>query len=218
MTSRQQTREEILATYIDKMGRELGELFDAISAELTQMHWRWQQYRSLFGIKPGRIDILNATAPCFFRIVHDVLFENTILAIARLVSSPKSVGKDNLTIQRLPSLLNDPKLGDGISMRIAKAKTSAAFAVEWRNRHIAHRDLDLLLSSKTKMLEAATSRKVEQALSNLREVLDEIELFYCDTHTAYGFAPPWGADDLIYVLRDGLAAPRPCDHLVTQAV
>jgi hypothetical protein len=67
------------------MGKDLGELFHATSSELTWIHWRWRQYRTLFGEKQSRIDLLNEAAPLFFRIVHNVFFEDTLLAIARLV-------------------------------------------------------------------------------------------------------------------------------------
>jgi hypothetical protein len=77
--SRWKSAKEVRASYIDAMGQELGELFHATSSELTWIHWRWKQYRILFGEKPGRIDLLNEAAPLFFRIVQDVFFEDTLL-------------------------------------------------------------------------------------------------------------------------------------------
>jgi hypothetical protein len=67
------------------MGKDLGELFHATSSELTWIHWRWRQYRTLFGEKQSRIDLLNEAAPLFFRILHNVFFQDTLLVIARLV-------------------------------------------------------------------------------------------------------------------------------------
>lgn len=73
------------AGYTERMGKDLGELFHATSSELTWIHWRWRQYRTLFGEKQSRIDLLNEAAPLFFRILHNVFFQDTLLVIARLV-------------------------------------------------------------------------------------------------------------------------------------
>jgi HEPN superfamily AbiU2-like protein len=201
--------EEILAGYIEAMGQELGELFRAASSELTWMHWRWKQYRTLFGEKPSRIDLLNEAAPLFFRIVQDVFFEDTLLAIARLVGSSQSRNKPNLTVQRFPPLLADLSLRDQVSELIGKAKTSAAFAVDWRNRRLAHRDLDLVLGARPKPLPPATRQKVEKSLSALRDVLNHIEMKYCNATTEYAYSPTLGdAEEVLYVIRDGLLRER----------
>ncbi len=57
--SEERSAAEVRAGYIRAMGRELGELFHATSSELTWIHWRWKQYRTLFGEKQSRIDLLN---------------------------------------------------------------------------------------------------------------------------------------------------------------
>jgi hypothetical protein len=203
--SGQKNAEETLADYVEKMGPELGELFRAESDELTWIHWRWNQFRVLFGEKPSRIDLLNEAAPFFFQVVHDVLFEGTLLAIASFVGPPKSTGKSNLTIERLPPMLGDTSLRNEVQVLIAQAKASAAFAIDWRNRHIAHRDLSLILGKPTPILEVATREKVEAALLAFRNVLNRIEVEYCNAETAYAFKPsPWGAENLLHVIRDGL--------------
>jgi hypothetical protein len=195
--------DEILADYIKKMGSELGQIFHALSHELTWVHWRWSQYRILFGEKPSRIELLNECAPFFFRVVQDVLFEETLLGITRLIGPPQSVNKPNLTIQRFPSLCNG-KIRDEITKLVGEAKAAGAFAVDWRNRHLAHRDLDLALGKPAKILEDATREKVEASFSALRNVLKSIEHEYCDAVTAYYSPTPWGAESLLHILRDGL--------------
>lgn len=201
----QRTDEEVRADYIEKMGPELGELFDAISSELTWLHWRWQQYRILFGDKPSRIEILNESASFFFRIIHDVLFEDTLLAIARLCGPSKSAGNQNLSIERFSSLLSDMNLRNQVQKLVEQARAAAAFAIEWRNRRIAHHDLDLSFGKTTRMLPIATREKVEQCLSALREVVNYIEGAFCNATTCYSFSPSgWDAKALLHTLRDGL--------------
>ncbi len=205
MSAAQQTAEDVRSVYIERMGQELGELFHATSEELTQIHWRWNEYRTLFGEKPSRIDLMNEAAPFFFRIIHDVLFEDTMLAIARLVGPIKSAGKSNLSIERLLPLLSDPKFRDEVQILVQQARHAASFTHDYRNRRIAHRDLDLTLGKSAKMLPVVTRDNIEKCLSILRDILDRIEGVYCKAHTAYAYSPSgWGAKSLLYVIRDGL--------------
>lgn len=205
----QQTAQDARKSYIDKMGQELGELFHTISVELSWIHWRWQQYRILFVDKQQDINILNRSAGTFFVILHGVLFENTILAIARIVASPQSGRRhrqSNLTIERLlPLLKTNPTLRKEVGALIKKAKTSTAFAVELRNKWIAHRDLNVSLRRNLEALPQVTPAKVEECLSALREVMDCIEGSLCGAGTAYHFASHLGdAKALVSVLKDGL--------------
>ena len=112
--SREQDEDEVRTGYVSKMGTELGELFHALSSELQWIYWKWCQYRTLFGDKPSRVDLLNDAASLFFRIVQDVFFEDTVLGIARLVGPPKSVGKPNLAITRLKEQISDSTLASEV--------------------------------------------------------------------------------------------------------
>jgi hypothetical protein len=58
--------DQVLEGYVKEMGSELGPIFHAVSNELTWVHWRWNQYRILFGEKPSLIELLNESAPFFF--------------------------------------------------------------------------------------------------------------------------------------------------------
>jgi hypothetical protein len=199
--------EETRADYVAKMGPELGPIFHAASSELTWMHWRWKQFRILFGEKAARLELLNRSAPFFFQTVYQSLLEFTLLGIARLVGPPRSVGNSNLSLQAIPPLC-DPSLRDEVVGLVQKAKDAGAFAVDWRNRHIAHRDLALSLGTSTKMLELATRDTVENSLATLREVLNCVEVKYCQATTLYNSPTPWDAENLLFVIRDGLLRER----------
>lgn len=191
------------------MDQDLGELFYTISAELTWVHWRWEQFRILFASKPSRIELLNECAPHFFYIVHRVLFEDALLGIARLVGPLKSSDKPNLTVRRFPSLIADSGLSDEVCELVQGAVKSAEFAVDWRNRRIAHRDLDSALNHSVRALEPATREKVDGALSRLRDVMNRIELALCGEFTAYSYGFTAGdAKALLYVIRAGLQQRR----------
>ena len=197
--------EQVAESYAQSMGAELGAVFHALSTELTWVHWRWQQYRILFGDKESRLDMLNDAAPFFFRVVQDVFFDDTLLGIARLAGPPQTIGKQNLAITRLPLLIKDSLLQAEVTDLVLSAKATADFAFDWRNRHIAHRDLSLALSQKVKPLKAASRQHVEGALKALRAVMNRVEAAYCDATTAYESSPTVeDAESLLYVIRDGL--------------
>ena len=92
---------------------------------------------------------MNRGAAAFFRMIQDELFEARLLHLARLTDPPHSMGnkdKSNLTIQNLPELIDDSKLNAEITSLIEIAKKRTEFCRDWRNRHIAHRDLKLALN------------------------------------------------------------------------
>jgi hypothetical protein len=186
------------------MGDLLGLLFHRLWNECAWLHLKWNQYVALFGSKPSRVGILNAAAPTFFRIIQDTLWEDVLLHISRLTDPPRSIGKDNLTLHRLPALV-DQELSSDIENLVKKAQTACAFARDWRNRHIAHRDLDLALGQNATALAKASRANVHAALASIVAVLDAVEAHYEHSTTAYGVLPSFaGAEDLLFVLRDGI--------------
>jgi len=207
-----QTAAEVRAGHIAAMGQELGEFFYAATNELIWMHWRWNQHRTLFGEKQSRVDLLNKTAPLFFHILHKVLFEDTLLAIARLVGSPESFRKPNLSIQRLPRLLTlNRNLNKELNGLVQTAVKVSQFAVDWRHRHIAHRDLDLTLQRNVPVLLPAMPAQVEASLSALRTVLNRVEMAYCNSHTAYdgsSISIAGDAEALLHYLNAGFVSER----------
>jgi AbiU2 len=202
------TAEEAKTANIEKMGEPLGTLFSALWQEVAVLHFHWQEYVELFGTKPERIDLLNRAAPHFFRMLQDELWESSLLSLARLTDQSNSQGKQgrsNLTIQALPTLVADTKLKDEVTKLVAEAIKLTEFCRDWRNRRIAHRDLKLALEQPTMPLAAGSRAQVTDALKAIANVLNALELHYCDSTTRYDLGGPLGgATSLLYVLDDGL--------------
>lgn len=182
-------------------------MFHALWQEVAWLHSKWTEYIELFGSKPSRVKLLNNAAPNFFRIVQDALWEGTLLHIARLTDSPKSAGKHNLTIRQLPELLKDDELRDSVKQLIVTAVEASAFARDWRNRRIAHRDLELAIEKGIRPLERANGEKVEMALDSISAVLNAVSLHYQNSTTIFDAGGSHnGAVNLLYVIDDGLKA------------
>jgi len=189
------------------MGVALGPIYYVLWTECVNLHWKWHELVALFGCNERRVKLLNSSAPSFFRIVQDCMWEDITLHIARMMDPPKSSGKQNLSLQCLPMLVNDvirPELNRLLDL----SAIHCAFARDRRMRRIAHRDLGLALKNDVKGLSPATRTSVEEALKAIASVLNCLESHYCaGGQVPYElFEPLGGADVLVRVLRDGLDA------------
>lgn len=205
MTAAQRTAEEAKTEHIRLMGDELGTIYSALWQEVAWVHGKWSDFVVLFGTKESRVDLLNAAAPAFCRLVQDSIWENVLLHIARLTDPPATAGKQNLTIQRLPALIDRTQSKTVIEAKVHGALHASAFARDWRNRHIAHSDLDLKVSDAARPLEFASRKSVKLALEALSGVLNAVAAEYLDS-TSFFDTLNGDALALLYVIDDGLHA------------
>lgn len=211
MSSQDMTADEAKARNIQVMGEELGSLYDALWQQLAWLYQKWAEYVVLFGTKESRVKLLNRAAPAFTRIVQDTLWEDVILHVARLTDPPRSVGKDNLTVRALESLIPDIPLKPELAKLVTEALSASEFCRDWRNRHIAHRYLGLALQRGAEPLMPASRLKVRQALDGLAKVLNAVSLTYHDSTTMFEIdadsdGDPGGALSLLYFLDLGIHA------------
>jgi len=200
------TSDEVVRKYVEQMGEELGTLFAELWGEVATLHVKWAQFVELFGTSPSRIEVLNEAAPFFFRVLQDTLFEDTLLHIARLTDPVKSAGKRNLTIRRLPGLMEDSSSRDEVEELVEGAVGAAAFCRDWRNRLLAHRDFDLIFDKHAKTLEVASRAQVKEALSHLATALNGVEKCTNGSPTIFEGPVLGGADQLLYYLKIGIEA------------
>jgi hypothetical protein len=198
------------AANIAKMGKDLGEIYSALWQEVAVLHVDWHEYVELFGTKAARIELMNGTAPHFFRLVQDRLWETTLLHLARLTDPPVSPGKGqrtNLSIKSLPTLIDDKELKEKLTKLVEDADKLTEFSRDWRNRLFGHRDLKLALQQPTDPLAVASREDVKKALGAIDAVLNAVSAHYLDSQTAFDFGGPiGGAVSLLYVLGMGSRA------------
>lgn len=204
--SSHRTAEESKQHYIEQLGDELGSVFYALYNELVWQHVKWNEYEELFGTKQSRIELINRVSPLFFKIAQDALWDDSLLNIARITDPPKSAGKHNLTIQKLPDLVEE-ELKDKVLSSVNKAIEKSSFCRDRRNRKLAHKDLSLALKDTAKPLEPASRKNVGDALSSIATVLNTVVNHYMDTTIFFDIpSSPGGVNSLLYVLDDGLKA------------
>lgn len=205
MTTFHRTADEAKAEHIRLMGTELGTIYSALWQEVAWVHAKWADFVVLFGTKESRIEMLNAVAPAFCRLVQDSLWENVLLHIARLTDPPATGKKHNLTIQRLPNLVCQPNSSALVGSKVQAALKASTFARDWRNRHIAHSDLDLKVAETATPLEFASRRSVNLALSALSDVLNVVATEYLESPSSFD-TDDGDAVALLYVIDDWLRA------------
>lgn len=200
--------EEAKKEYIVCMGEPLGKLFYALNQEVGWLYMKWDEYIALYGTKSSRIDLMNKVAPLFFRVVQDSLFEGTLLHITRLTDPPKSTGKENLTVQRIPLLVSDKRFSGVLKSKIEVAVQKSEFCRDWRNRLIAHQDLKLAIEEEgINPLPSANREMVQKALDSIVDVLNVVIYHYKESEIRFGFTnSDGGGESLLYVIDEGLRA------------
>jgi len=203
------TAEQLKNANVLVMGEELGLLYSELWQQLAWLHTKWEQYVVLFGEAESRVKLLNESAPMFFRVVQDTLWDDSVLHVARLTDSPASMKKPNLSIRRIPELINDESTRTIVETLVQEALDASEFCRDWRNRHIAHRDLDLALKRAANPLKPGSLAKMKKAMEALEAVLNTVEAHYFESTTHFDMdTTGTGALSLLYVLDDGLQAEK----------
>lgn len=205
------TADESRQKNVVAMGDPAGLIYSELWQEVAWLYHVWAEYVALFGTKESRVSLMNSAAPAFMRIVQDSIWEGVLLSIARLTDPPRSAGKDNLSVRSLGAAISDLSLKSRVDAATAAALSASEFCRDWRNRHIAHRDLALSLRKGGQPLEDATRLKVKGALAAIADVLNVVcrhyfgstTLFHIDVEIGGG---PGGAMSLLYLVDAGLRA------------
>ncbi len=204
----QQTAEEARAERIEAMGEALGSHFDALWQQLVSAKRKWGEYVTLFGTNEKRVALLNAAAPQFFNLLDSILWEDTVLHIARLTDLSNTFGqrnRTNLSIRAFPELITDARLRDALATHLKAAVDATGFARDWRNRRIAHRDLQYELDRSAKPLAFASRASVNTAFEKIEAVMNAVQLHFLDSTTHYDTPiSRGGAMTLLHTLHYGV--------------
>ncbi|SED04541.1 hypothetical protein [Bradyrhizobium erythrophlei] len=205
--SQQLSAEEVKKHNIERMSEALGTRYTARWQELAVLHLYWAEYKELFGTKPARIDLMNQAAPAFFHMLQEELWDNRLMHLARITDSPKSVGKDNLTVRNLPDLIDDARLKAKVAALVDIALDATKFCRDWRNRRIGHIDLALATGAPAAPLAETNRKQVNEALKAIADVMNALDAHYFDSETMYDRPVRMnGALEFLFVLNDGIKA------------
>jgi hypothetical protein len=204
MTSPDQTKKE----YINRMGEEVGPLFYHSRAHFLELKEKWFDYEALFGTSLKRVDIINRAAPAFFGRLQTILWREILLSLCRLTDPAASFKRENLSIRRLATSADLARPCADLASLLTKAESSTEFAKHWRNKVIAHSDLEISTTKAARQLPDANRGLVRAAIADIEAVLIRVFMnFNPDIEIAFPlFEDAIDAEELLYVLRDGIEA------------
>ena len=155
---------------------DLEELFHPINNEVTWLHTIWELYLQLYCATDKNYDIMNSTAPQFFAILQNVLFEQLILIVGRLTDPPTTLGKENASIAML---IEKVKAHDSLQLANSMQKKLDEFRIEhaafrtWRNKRVNHDDMATLLGKSADLMPEIPRRQAQTAIDQLAGIMNE---------------------------------------------
>jgi hypothetical protein len=205
VTERYRSAEQLLERHIRDMGEDLGRVYNALTNEVSWLNVKWGLFRQLYAHSPRRIDLLNQAAGHFFGVLQCALIDDVLLHLGRLTDAESIGRRENLTIRRLPSLVPEV-LRTEVDGLVTAAATACEPVRPWRNRRLAHTDLESAISKTP--LPGIRHAQVDEALASFRALLNRIEVHFWQAPTMYKdtITPPGDADSLVYYLMKGIRA------------
>ena len=155
------------------------DLLDALGSEWAGGVGRLNEFERLFG-DAEHVELLNLVGGAFFADVQRILWDDQLLRLTRLTDPPRTAGKDNLTVKRLPDLCEHDELRKKVEERVAVAVQAAEFARSHRNQRISHKDLAYAIGGRE--LPSTTLGQVRGALDAVHAVLQTVHMGLRNAH------------------------------------
>ena len=192
--------EDVRAEYVSVYGEDLGRLYDVLSSELLWLHNKWFEYCALFGGSEARVELLNETAPYFFHVVQRVLWEGVLLHIARLTDPAKQKKFENMSLCALSGAVENPNARAQVDADLQVVLTAAQFARDYRDKNLAHQDLDHALG-RVEPLSSGSHKDVEDVLRGMCGLMNNIAAAHDQPTLIYDLpGVPGDANSLVHKL------------------
>ncbi len=184
-------------------------LWHKLQDRVVHLHYRWALFQQLYRAGDSAIDRLNASGSNIFHSFQQLLIDDICLSIARLTDPAQNSGNDNLSLAGLLVVLPADDLPALPEQVTALTRLAAPFRAH-RNKRIAHADLGhSLKAAGGPVLPGITDEAIEGLLAALREIMNNIELKYCNGTTGYELThipADSGGHRLLSILESGLKA------------
>jgi hypothetical protein len=161
----------VLDQSIERMGQAIGTIYAHLWAESLDLNAAWGEFEALFANKEN-----------FFRYLQDLMIQDLMLRVARMVD--KSSKQANLSLEVLRNKLspvNEAKLHNAFE----NLQVHSAFAVKWRHKLYAHKDLSVTLGNPVEPLPDVNRLKMGAAIKSINDVLDHVDQIYGGGVTAW---------------------------------
>lgn len=184
----------------EQLPADLAVQFRPLFKDILWLGMKWHEYSVLFG-NMANYELLNRTAGYLFLIVQDTMWDDLLLHISRLVGPRLSRGKENLTIRRIPDLIENQELHGKVSQSIESCVAHCSFVKDHRNKRLAHYDLETAVENREEHLTGVSRMQIRQAVEMLQEIIRVVYAHYADTHFVFDTNLSSGnADSLVHAL------------------
>jgi len=173
--------DDTLMRYKERMGDELGELYNAIRSVAVSLQVKYQKYESLFGSEKS-VEALNKFAPGFFCYIQEILFDDLILHISKMFDDHGKGDRKVLCFNCLLEKITEEELKKPLSQILAQCNEKRIFAKTRRNKYIAHNDYKLFLGKKEHDI-SINFEDVREMMDLAWSIIDRIESFYFNAYT-----------------------------------
>ena len=169
--------DDSLKRYKEKMGEDLGELYNAIKNIALELQLKYQKYIALFGSAKS-VEALYKFAPGFFYYIQNILFDDLILHINKLFADPGSGNKKVLCFNcLLEKITDEEELKENIKKILDVCNKKKVFTDIRRNKYIAHTDYHLFLGKEEYDI-SINPDDIKEMIDHTWEIIDCIEYFY----------------------------------------
>ena len=165
----------------EHLPQELSSQFLPLFKDIFWLGMKWHEYTTLFG-EESNFELLHRTASYLFQIIDDTMWDDMILHLSRLVGPKKSMGKENLTIRRMPELIQDLVLRNEIQGLVDSCQLHCTFVTDHRNKRLAHYDLEVATQNMEARLTGVSRVKMRRAVESLQSIMQKIYAHYANVH------------------------------------
>lgn len=188
-------------------GPKLGTKYYVLHNQVIHVHMNWAMIRELVESEEQR-SLLKSAGGYFFIEVYRVFVNDVILRLSRLTDPARQGRQENLSLCALLADISDPTLKSKIEDLIEKAQDKIAPLKEHRHKRIAHIDLHVALNNPNFTLQPISNESVDEALSAVGEVLEQLMEGCTGTSRIQMWVPIEAVpniENLLYYLESGLS-------------
>lgn len=193
-----------------QLPKNVVEIFELLRYEILLLHTKREIYRELYDSGAEVRNLLNFAAPVFFVIQRDMLVNDILITMRRLIDGEefKGNGRKNLSLDYLISCIDDSETKVEIKKLVREAKRKADFARTISNKRIAHNDL--LTKQKVEKLPDFDMETIDEALLSVAHVMNMISSYWNRPPEKYQMAGIGTGNELVNRMKQARAH---CDLL-----
>ncbi len=196
------------------MKGEAKAIYDAIRQDLIRIHANWKIFKQLFTVSEDRFFIMNNTAPAFFRLIQDVLVDDAVISLSRLVD-PSS----DDTLLRLQKAIKS-QVNHSFYLELEQDLNELVVICsdirEHRHKRVAHNirtSKHPESSGNPIKLPSLTRNKIEGAMESIASFMNRVLGYFEDVDETFEPFMNGDADTLLLFLEKGLKTKRTLSNI-----